>query len=206
MVHPVSAPTVQPVIPTSARARGWFALLVAPLVVAVGCSVVAVGFGVLGWSRAAGAYDDLDRFRAGRQTTVVVSTPAQQTVWVRHHDYGGASPSTVTVTRAGEPVAARPLPGDVTYEVGSSAITAIWAFDADEAGDYVLTASDVGLSAQFLVGTEDPEARRAAGTRWVVRGAVGLALSLGAGLTLVAIGRLRARSAALDWPPPTPAL
>lgn len=176
-------------------------LLVPIAVVAASVGAVAVGF--LGSLQAERTHDGLTRFDDGETIAVEVAEPGRHLVWVRHDDYAGASPDllTLTVARDGTRIATRTLPGDVTYQETDTAITALWAFDADRPGRYDVTGSDINRSTTFLTGPDDPQAELERATRLAKRGLLGIVIGLvGVTVTGALIGR-RSRTRPHHDPP-----
>lgn len=180
--------------------RWRLAPLLLPLAV-VAASVVAVAVGVVGMVQADRTYRDLARSEDGESIAIEVVVPARQSVWVRHDDYGGASPAvmTVTVEHEGATVTARALPGDVTYQETDTAITALWAFDASQPGTYTVKLNDINGPTSFLVGAGNPQAHRQQANQWTSRGLLGIAVGLiGLAVVGVALGRPSNHPVALD--------
>ncbi len=157
------------------------------ILVVVGFSIVSVTVGVSGLHHAESTYSDLVRFDSGDQTAVDVAAPGRRWVWVRHDDYASASPTRLTVRREGEAITVHSLSRDVTYQDTNSAVTAVWTFDANQPGEYMLTADSTIHSNQFLVGTGNPQAESQKAVRLIKLGAGGIVLAFGLVLTLAAL-------------------
>lgn len=161
-----------------------------PILVVVGFSIVSFTVGVSGVRQADSTYNDLVRFDSGDPTAADVAAPGRRWVWVRHDEYASARPTPLTVRREGEAITVHSLPGDVTYQDTNSAVTAVWTFDANQPGEYMLTADSTIHSNQFLVGTGNPQAENQKAVRLEKIGAGGIVLALG---PLFALAALRSR-------------
>lgn len=183
--------------------KPWRALLLVPLLV-VALSTAFGLVGVWGLYRAERTYNDLDRFASGKPLAIEIDDLGQRWVWVRHDDYASEDSTTVSVEREGEAVAIRRLVGDVTYQETNTAITAVWAFDADQPGTYTVTGNDINQFATFLVGPGDPQAEWQTASRRIMLGVMGVAFGLvGVLATTFRILRRRGTRSAGQVVPPT---
>lgn len=72
-------------------------------------------------------------------------------------------------------------------------MTALWAFDADQPGTYLVTGEDINRETEFLVGTGNPEAESRAGYRLIKAGSVGIVLAVAVGVAMGLIRRHQTR-------------
>lgn len=84
----------------------------------------------------------------------------------------------MTVEHEGQDISVRSLPGDVTYQDVNTAGTALWAFDANQPGDDVVTSTDVNRETEFLVDSGDPVAESRAGYRLIKDASVDIVLAV----------------------------
>lgn len=173
------------------------ATFLVPLLVAAGFSIATAAIGVSGLQQAERTYRHLVRFDSGDSTTVDVAAPGRQWVWVRHDDYASESRTSLTVKHEGMNTTAHALPGDVTYQDTASAVTAVWAFDADQPGDYTLTADSTEHSSQFLVGAGNPQVQRRPAVRLIKIGTMGAVFALALLLAIVLRRRRQAKQFAV---------
>lgn len=158
-------------------------LYLVPAAIWVIFSIIAVVLLVMGFARSSDVVDNFARIDSGTQATVDLTSTGGYRIWLERDgvDNTFVEPATtVTVTKDGAPVNVEQFETDLSYSDGGRDGKALFTFEADETGEYVISGEVLdGRGGRFAVGKDNPIAEGLRGlVLFFIVGSVGFVIAL----------------------------